>query len=230
MKKNELNEKIFDEILKYAVTEHVEEADKQWPPEEELENQYTLSETLEKKMQHLFTMQKRRAQIANIKRITTKAAAVILVFFTVSFVLVMNVDAWRANVMNFLSKRSEISTIFSIGQDEEVIPETHGISLPTCLPSGYKMVSLEIVEDYYLAIYKDSVSNEIRLEEMPRSFTAGIDSEDAYVEVIEVNGQQAEYFEKNNIGTLIYKYDEMFYLLSGPVTKDELIKIAESMK
>ncbi len=47
---------------------------------------------------------------------------------------------------------------------------------------------------------------------------------------IMVNDQPAEYFEKNNIATLIYKHDENIYLLSAQLLKDELVKIAESMK
>ncbi len=230
MKKYELNEKIFDEVLKYTAANHVEETENQWPSEEELATRYTFSRTFEKKMQQLFAEQKRRAQISKTKRTAVKIAAAFLIFITASIVLVMNVDALRVRVLNFFSDRSENSTIFSIGNDKEAFPETQGLSLPAYLPSDYTMVSLEITDDYYLAIYKDSVGNEILLEKLSGGFVAGVDSEDAYTENIVVNGQPAKYFEKNNIGTLIYKYDESVYLLSASLIKDELVKIAESME
>ena len=213
MKKYELNEKIFDEVLKYTAANHVEETENQWPSEEEF-TRYTFSERL-KKMQQLFAEQKRRAQISKTKRTAVKIAAAFLIFITASIVLVMNVDALRVRVLNFFSDRSEISTIFSIGNDKEAFPETQGVSLPAYLPRGYTIVSFKTTDNYYLAIYKDSVGNEIILEKLSGGFAAGIDSESAYTENVTVNDQPAKYFEKNNIGTLIYKYDESVYLLSA---------------
>jgi len=230
MKKYELNEKIFDEVLKYTAANHVEETENQWPSEEELATRYTFSRTFEKKMQQLFAEQKRRAQISKTKRTAVKIAAAFLIFITASIVLVMNVDALRVRVLNFFSDRSEISTIFSIGNDKEAFPETQGVSLPAYLPRGYTIVSFKTTDNYYLAIYKDSVGNEIILEKLSGGFAAGIDSESAYTENVTVNDQPAKYFEKNNIGTLIYKYDESVYLLSASLIKDELVKIAESMQ
>jgi hypothetical protein len=45
-----------------------------------------------------------------------------------------------------------------------------------------------------------------------------------------VNGHAAEYYEKNSYSTLLYKYEGKVFLLSGPISKNEIIKIAESLE
>ena len=45
-----------------------------------------------------------------------------------------------------------------------------------------------------------------------------------------VNGHAAEYYEKNSNSTLLYRYEGKVFLLSGPISKNEIIKIAESLE
>lgn len=230
MNKHELNEKLFDEILKYAAANYVDEAETQWPSDEELSARYTFSETFNKKMHQLIDEQKRREETANLKRTAVKIATAVLILFTVSIVTVMNVDALRVRMMNYLSKRNEISTIFSIIGNNENFSETQNLPLPKYLPSGYSMASFETNDDFCIVVYKDHANNEIFLQKLPIGFTAGVDSEDAYTEDLMVNKQPAEYFKKNNTGTLIYKYNKELFLLNAPLLKNELIKIAQSME
>lgn len=58
----------------------------------------------------------------------------------------------------------------------------------------------------------------------------GIDSECAHIEQIPVNGGFAQYFYKNKMSSLIFKYNETVFLLNASLTKDELVKMAESME
>ncbi|NLZ52115.1 MAG: DUF4367 domain-containing protein [Thermoanaerobacteraceae bacterium] len=65
---------------------------------------------------------------------------------------------------------------------------------------------------------------------LSKDSVAGVDSENAYTETIKVNGDNAEYFFKDKISILLFKYDGIVFLLQGSLPKNELIKIAESMK
>ena len=70
----------------------------------------------------------------------------------------------------------------------------------------------------------------IRLQKLPSGSSVGIDSEDALTEQFFINGELAQYFLKNEIGNLLFKFNENAFLITAPLTKVELIKIAESMQ
>jgi hypothetical protein len=229
MNKSELNQRIFDEILKYAASKRVDKiADELL--EEELTAKYTLTQEFEKKMSRLFVLQKKRERNIRIRKPAAKIAAVLFIFFSVSIITIMNVEALRVNVLNFISEVKDKSTTIYIGQNKETIPEVTGIYLPSYLPKDYVAVSLDKVNDYYIAIYKNSEGDILQLQRLPGGFSAGVDSEDSYNEQLIINGESAEYFLKNNIGMLVFRYNGNIFLLSAPLFKDELIQIAESMK
>ncbi|NLZ92851.1 MAG: DUF4367 domain-containing protein, partial [Firmicutes bacterium] len=206
MNKNTLNERILDEIIKYAVASNIEET--KWPKEEELAKEYTFSASFEQKMQELFAQQKRKEKIARMKRSALKIAAGMLIFLSISFVTIMNVDALRVNFLNFINKKLGQYTKISIEDEIKTNTEVLGKVLPSYLPENYnKNFFFENKSSYYLCTYQNSIGNEIALEKLSEWSTAGIDSEDAYMEHLIVNDQAAEYYEKNNYSTLLYKYE-----------------------
>ena len=237
MNKDTLNERILDEIIKYAVASNIEET--KWPKEEELAKKYTFSASFEQKMQKLFAQQRRKEKIARMKRTALKIAAGILIFLSVSFVTIMNVDALRVNFLNFINEKLEQYTKVSVEHGSNPITnenksdaELQGKVLPSYLPESYnkKVIFENKNNDYYLCKYQDYNGNEIDLIKISEWSTAGIDSEDAYMEHLIVNDQAAEYYEKNNYSTLLYKYEGEVFLLSGQIPKNEILKIAESME
>ena len=228
MNKDTLNERVFDEIIKYAVANKIEETE--CPSEEELAKKYTFSASFEQKMQQLFAQQKRKEKIAHMKRTALKVAAGVLIFLSISFVTVMNVSALRVNILNFINEKMEQYTKVSVEHESKPNTEMQGKIMPAYLPENYnKEFFSENKSGYYLCIYQDNNGNKIILEKLSEWTTAGIDSEDAYMEQLVVNGHAAEYYEKNNNITLLYKYEGEVFLLSGPLSKSEIIKIAESM-
>ena len=228
MNKNTLNERILDEIIRYAVTNNIEET--KWAREEELAKRYTFSASHEQKMQQLFKQQKHKEKIAHMKRSALKIAAGVLIFLSVSFVTVMNVDALRVNFLNFINERLEQYTKISIKPGSKPNTEVFGEMFPSYLPENYEKVFFESKNEYYYCRYQDNNGNQIILEKLSEYNTAGIDSENAYIEHLIVNGHAAEYYEKNSYSTLLYKYEGKVFLLSGPISKNEIIKIAESME
>ena len=228
MNKNTLNERILDEIIRYAVTNNIEET--KWTREEELAKRYTFSASHEQKMQQLFKQQKRKEKIAHMKRSALKIAAGGLIFLSVSCVTVMSVDALRVNILNFINERLDNYTKVSVDETEKPNAEIQGEVMPAYLPEGYEKVFFEYKNDYYFSTYQDKNGNEIILVKLSEWTTAGIDSEDAYMERLIVNGHAAEYYEKNSNSTLLYRYEGKVFLLSGPISKNEIIKIAESLE
>ena len=70
----------------------------------------------------------------------------------------------------------------------------------------------------------------IKLRAMIGESALGVDTENADIVQITVNGTMAQFYSKNGQNTLIFEYDKNAFILDGMISKDELIKIAESMK
>ncbi len=55
-------------------------------------------------------------------------------------------------------------------------------------------------------------------------------SEDAYHEQLLVNDELAYYYFNNDYSTLLFGYKESKFLLGGLISRDEIIRMAESME
>lgn len=234
MKNNKRIEIIFDKIIKYAAVKQGDKLAHETPSEKELAAKYTFSCEFEEKMQGLFVRQKRYERNVRLVRTAIKIAAAIFISLSVSAIAVMSVEAWRVRVLNFISEISGKSTTIQIyGREtdyDRFLTEAREIHLPTYIPDEYKTESIEKVDDFYLVTYKNYMGDMLELIRLPIGASIGIDSEDAFTEQIIVNGQPALYSLKNEIGNLFFKYNENAFLISGQLTKEELTKIAESMK
>jgi len=227
MNKQELNDRLLDEVIRYAIAAMIEEEAGRLPANEELSSSYTPSAELEAKMQKLFKQQRRSEQFAHVRKTALKVAAALLVFLAVPFFAVMNVHALKVRFMNHLIERNDKSTTFRVTSKDSSFPAE---ILPAYLPAEYKNVQLEIKGDYYFAVYENDNGDKIVLRRLGEGTTVGIDTENAYAETIIVNGYNAEYYYKDGISALIYRHIGDVFILTGSIPKDELMKIAESMK
>jgi hypothetical protein len=232
MKKRELNDETFDKLLRYAAARQLEKIADQAPAE--VARKYTFSNEFEDKMQRLFSRQRRFERNERIRKAVAKVAAITVIFLAASTIAVLSVDAWRVRMLNIISEIGEKSTTIVI-DDEEVnydrfLNKVQGKHLPSYIPYGYMTDSIEEFGSYYLVTYKNNAGAVIQLQKLPGGSSVGIDSEDAHIEQILVTGKVAQYFYKNEIGSLMFKYNEIAFLLNASLAKDELIKIAESME
>ena len=235
MNKREItHDEVFDELIKHAAARHLEKIADELPSEKEPAAKYTFSRRFEEKMQRLFARQRRLERHARIRRTVAKIAAVIIIFLAISAVTVWSVDAWRVNVLNFITEVGKKSTTirFEGGEtaDSHFLHENRGIYLPTYIPDDYIPESIEKVGEVYFVVYVNDAGEIIELMRLSGSTTVGIDSENAYTEQFLVNDEHAQYYFKNETGTLLFKYNENAFLVSGLITKDELIRMAESVQ
>ena len=97
------------------------------------------------------------------------------------------------------------------------------------IPNGFELGSIKDLGDTKIIIYINEDNEEIVFNQSPNGTNFKIDSEDAIVNTIDINGKEAILLSKEGMNTLFW-YDEeySFYLLST-VNHDELILMAESI-
>ncbi len=69
MKRQDLNERIFDELLKEASADYIEEINSQWSSEEELTSEHTFSADFNKRMEAIFSKKRKYERIIKITAI-----------------------------------------------------------------------------------------------------------------------------------------------------------------
>ena len=106
----------------------------------------------------------------------------------------------------------------------------------TYLPEGFSALTLSCNTLSRYIEYADGNDNSITLGQNIDTTTYSIDTENAKVEYLDINGKKAMYVEKEyeeigNTNKLLWKEDDYFIGLDGiGVTKEELVKVAESVK
>ncbi|MEZ4357494.1 MAG: DUF4367 domain-containing protein [Eubacteriales bacterium] len=234
MDKKELNEKILDEILKYAAAQNAEDMSAKLPSNEELDKEVTFSPEFTDRMSKYFAHLKRKQKNKRLRKtmfkVAASAAAVLIIFTTVVF----SVDAVRVSILNIFSVQNDDSTTIHIGQNanyDDFADEIHGLYLPSYISPSYSVQSVNSIhESYYNVLFANDSNNSIELQSLLEYSSAGVDNEGAEVEQITVNGSEAQFFSKSDINMLIFQYNQKAFSLKATISKEELIKMAESME
>lgn len=135
--------------------------------------------------------------------------------------------------LNIFSEKDDDSTTIHIGDgtaDYDAFTDIHGVYLPNYIPASYSVQDIQKYDNYYYVIFANADKNIIQLQNLLSDSYAGIDNEGANTETITINNEDAQFFSKDGVNILIFKYNKNVFTLNASLSKDELIKIAESME
>lgn len=234
MDKHELNEQLFDQILKYAIEKRMDGMANDFPSDNELEREITLSSGFQKRMIAFFKKLKYKESFLSFRKKSMKAGIIAAASFIICFSVVSNVDALRVPFLNFFNDINKQSTTIRVNDGDGLYSsfgdQIKGLYLPNYIPELYKVKSINKADNNYIVTFVNSDGEIIKLRSMIGESTLGVDTENAEIMQLTVNGGIAQFYSKNGKNTLIFEYDNNAYVLDGLIPKDELIKIAESMK
>ena len=224
------NERGFEQLLKKASSTYVEEKGEKIIEEANQLNKQSgepLPENYTKFMDDLFT-DNQKVQFNKSKEkkngipLFYKAAVVVAAVMIVFNISVVSVPAMRSATLGFLVKESKIATQIQsndankennswLNKDKFDIEWTEEYNV-TYLPEGFSALTLSCSTLSRYIEYADGNDNSITLGKKAM-----------YVE--------KEYEEIGNTNKLLWKEDDYFIGLDGiGVTKEELVKVAESVK
>lgn len=221
------------EILKQAFDEYSKRYVAALPTDEELTD-LTLSDKFERKMQRLIKAEKRKLYYLYntvAKRVACIVLAIIISFTTVTF----SVDALREPFVKFVVEVYEKFTSLFFEKDTEIQSSEEEFVFvpiePSYIPDGYVLEHKEQTFSNLLCIYSDGNGNKIHYRQRAYlNITMNIDTETTHHENILINNNEAVYYEKYNTSNIIFNNGEYIFVISSQLTKEEIIKIAESIK
>ncbi len=193
-------------------------------------SEHTFSPGFERKMQKLISRREKPYYIV-INTVGKRAACIILAAIIVFTMTVMNVEALRNAFRDFFVN---IFEKFSIVQsaDKDNVPETiediYEITYDLC---GFtKEVWVDTDLDRRTRYIKDGYC--VRFNQAVKSFfDERINTEDAAISTITINGHEAMYYcDNHNYDTIIWDNGDYIFTLSANIGKDKLIEIAKTVQ
>ena len=176
-----------------------------------------------------------------IKNFGKRAAALLVVAMASFTALFFSVDAVKLNVVNLIVRSYERSTQFHMEDmfgkmPQEIPPLTEAdFRVPSYLPEGFEEVAYDFISGQGNVVYESPDSPYILSYScMEFSTSVLLDTEDCMSESVSVNSYDALLYTKyrgdlKGHTSLIWHDERYIYLISGPVCKKEIIKIAESL-
>ncbi|MBR5156636.1 MAG: DUF4367 domain-containing protein [Clostridia bacterium] len=219
---NDTLEKIIDEAAKLAAEEIGAE---KLPGEDCVE----LSEKHNLKMQQIFNAEREKLQRRRRLRTMRIAACVVLVLTAgMIFLRVADVSAWKTRFLNFVQEFSQPNTDYNTNESGGIVYSDDNVIL-NYVPVGFEVenglsskgrIRLKFLEnDKYFNLIIGDVDDNLN-----------VDTETANAEKIIVGTCDAVYITNPIDNAISWSDDAFFYHITGNITKEELVKIAENVK
>ncbi|MCM1269873.1 MAG: DUF4367 domain-containing protein [Faecalibacterium sp.] len=230
-----LNEDIFDAVLQRAFCDYENEQLASYPDCEILAKMYPLP----KKEKQAFDREVRKIKYGKslVSVYLSRAAVVFLCIIALGTGVMMTSPTVRAAVRNVIVEWLDKYSVFTIlntelGSNDFVSVEDVEIGY---VPDGFELVDSDLSNADYMCIYssctnKDNYYTVTVFEN--ESNTIYTDNEHSKYQELLINNHESWliYDEENKYGSLILVGSKISISISGKLPKNELIKIAESIK
>lgn len=213
----------FEEVLSAGISLAAEEMGRELSEEKE---DVTVSVKFENRVEALFKRERRKAQTMRVLSVASRSVCVLIICMVIGFASIMSVDAWRVKFMNFVFDRSAPGTEITFGDKKNNYVTVGNVTLHY-VPDGfetdyifegsYSTVFTLKNEDKYISVSVDDIDGE-----------SLIDTENAVVERIWVNGKEGVISITEDVTILLWHDDEFAYTVYGDIDASEIIKIAEN--
>jgi len=235
------NSRVFDEALRIVVKEHIKQDLDEYNKVTEAEK-HVFSPEFEARMGKVLKRGEKfkdgiSRKIASLK-VLKRTAIIVLIILSVSFVSLLSVEAIRTEISNIITTFFErfIDIRYDdAGNPNFMLKRIEEIFLPAYIPYGYVKAEVFKSELNIIAVYVDDDENEvIYFFQNLLSAAIAIDGEDFIEHDIVINGFSGKIYEYNkpddNFFIVVWNDYRYFYQLSSPLSKEETIKIAESVR
>jgi len=176
--------------------------------------------------------QKRKFRF-RVQLLSKRVAIFIALALVGIFVTTMSVEAFRIKLFNIVTEVTDKYTKVSIVETENGLEsqiDWDSYYAPVYIPEGYTYSNSEYFGEIKIIFYSDAADKEIQFSQTPVNPEYQIDTEDAVATDVIINAENGILVEKEGLLTLIWTTDEKTFHIIGEIERDEIIKMAESLK
>ena len=219
------------DILKKAFDVYTKEYVETLPEENTIDCE-NFSDKFEKKMEKLIKQQK-SFYFSYINSFGKRVACIVLILCISLFATVFSVEALREPFVKFIVETyNKFTSIFieeeNINLDDDFRFE---IITPEFIPDDFKSNSPSTTETGYMCMYIDSKGNYfVYTQDLYDGWQTTIDTENITYEKLYINSLEAIYYENKGLNCIVFSNDYYTFNISGYISKETIIQIAESIK
>lgn len=228
MTENEKNQK----RLEYLIDEAFDDIDIEEKTEEQ---KIEFSAEHNKKIKKILHKEQKRRTLKKYNNYFKKGIAILLIAFIGVGVLTFSVEAYRIKFLNFIleytDKYTEIrynENINKVNEDKENSTEETGIKL-NYIPQNF-VLKRKVINGTSIYIEFENNKENFVISAREQEGIAHIDTENAEVENLNINNNQYMIVEKNGRISVHWTMNNMMYMLSGNIEKEEIINIIKNLK
>ena len=227
MTENEKNQK----RLEYLIDEAFDDIEIEEKTEEQ---KVEFSAEHNKKIKKILHREQKRRMLKKYNNYFKKSVAILLLTFIGVGVLTFSVEAYRIKFLNFIleytDKYTEIrynENINKVNEDKENSTEETGIKL-NYIPQNF-VLKRKVINSTSIYIEFENNKENFVITAREQEGIVHIDTENAEVETLNINNKQYMIVEKNGRISVHWTTNNMIYLLSGNIEKEEIINIIKNL-
>ncbi len=227
-KKEYVTDKTIEAMLQAAASDIEDKAVDILLDEYEGQN-HKFSEKHREDMQKLFKKERKFRSARRIRTYSKRAAVIFIAVIAISAITISSVSAWRVRFMNFILERTQYDTNIKFTDDASKAENyKFGEIKLEYVPEGFKLEKNETLEEYLNLTFKNG-QEFFKFHTRDIKGSLSIDTEDANVKELTINGREAIYSENSSNRILVWNDGEMAYILTGNISESEFVKIAENI-
>ena len=240
--KAQSEEKMLEALYEYAAACHADNILKEYQIEDDSNPEFVLPPEFDTRMKKIIAKYERKESRNRIRKkiakIAPKAAIFLLVLIGSFTIVVASVQALRVKALNIIlniqnqytSIQTEDENNSRLNQVGKQIPQDWNGYVPTYVPPGFIIDKTKASNLMNVIYYKNEQDQTIEFTQYLSSNTdLRIDTEDAAVQNININNDDALLSEKQGIISIAWKEGYLFSLI-GEADKADMLKMAESIK
>ncbi|MCL1883442.1 MAG: DUF4367 domain-containing protein [Defluviitaleaceae bacterium] len=247
----DLNERLFNAMLKVAAEEATIQEMDEFPSREELEKLYPRTEAFDKRISKIIGKHERTEKRKQAARIFARVAAAVGIFFTVGFAALMSVEASRNLVLRTIFNIYDGHVVFEFGEPEHIIydfgdyewheeygdlrfPSDGKHPLQGLLPVGFEYIQSNRRPTSNLFIFENNADKQIIFEQREKSeeLRMYVGNENSDFSIWEINSQDVFVFEaliNGDFHIIMWEDDRYIFSLLSNIDIDVLVEIVRNM-
>ncbi len=232
-------EKVLEALLEYVGACHVDDITNKIQADDGLEVSESFMQELDLRIRKLIFQYNIKSSIRRIRKMTVNVFPKLAMFFFVVIIslsiMLTSVDAFRVKVLNFIINVQKEYTSISLKEKDpdvsqkDTLKEWSGAYLPSYVPEGFQISKMNSLLLAKIVHYSNEDGQVIVFQQYKgESSDMRIDTENAEVEKISINGIEGLYVKKGKNSTIVWYNDHFTFSLMSDLDENELVKMAQS--
>jgi hypothetical protein len=231
-----MDERQLEKLMSAAAVRQVQILNDSIPDDNELDK-IIPSINFEQNMRKVIAKDEKHKWQLKLRKRVGKIAASFVIVLTISFGVIISVDASRANFIQFFERCFSISSVKNEGWNTDfntqVVAICHNIYLPSWMPEGFQATEISQGTKESTIIYK-SKNQSIRFTQYDISANILNDNQTKEMDKITIQNQIYYFSEKYRSGNitqkLIWQVNQKSFILTSSIGKDDLLRVAQNLE